>query len=43
MGRVGKLEVHHTPRFAATQDNIDYGTQFVVTVLLARVFDELHA
>ena len=43
MGRVGKLEVHHTTRFAATQDNIDYGTQFVVTVLLARVFDELHA
>ena len=43
MGRVGKLEVHHATRFAATQDNIDYGTQFVVTVLLARVFDELHA
>ena len=42
MGRIGELEVHNTARFAAAQDNVDYGAQFIVSVLLAGVFDELH-
>ena len=42
MGRIGELEVHNTARFTAAQDNVDYGAQLVVSVLLAGVFDELH-
>ena len=42
MGRIGELEVHDTARFAAAQDNVDYGAQLIVSVLLAGVFDELH-